>query len=99
MRWSEEVLLLQEEMRRVSRFLHWRAEWWEARAHLWPDLGPAEREGMAAYSWRQAALFRGMRADFECRWKGIDVIVAGSTRHPDVLASLEGLTLGGGPLV
>jgi hypothetical protein len=41
MRWSEEVLLLREEMRRTLAFLEWHATWWETRGTLhtkwWED--------------------------------------------------------------
>lgn len=35
--WSEEVLLLREEMRRTLTFLEWHATWWETRATLHTD--------------------------------------------------------------
>jgi hypothetical protein len=42
-RWSEEVRLLLEEMRRILEFLNWRATFWETRAgFLQCDLAAAE---------------------------------------------------------
>jgi hypothetical protein len=44
MRWSEEVRLLVEEMRRVLQFLQWRARFWEKRADfLQSDMDAAEQ--------------------------------------------------------
>ncbi|KAG2095920.1 uncharacterized protein F5147DRAFT_584384 [Suillus discolor] len=54
-RWSEEVELLLEEMRRVVVFLKWQAEWWSGRANT-RALEPADEEGAVAYAYRQAAL-------------------------------------------
>ncbi|KAG1743568.1 uncharacterized protein EDB91DRAFT_1247066 [Suillus paluster] len=48
--WSEEVELLLEEMRRVTVFLRWQAEWWGGRhSSQAPEL-TAEQEGLAAYA-------------------------------------------------
>lgn len=47
MRWSEEVLLLREEMRRVLVFLEWQATWWEKRAVLHVEWW-AEQDGLAS---------------------------------------------------
>ncbi|KAJ7022257.1 hypothetical protein C8F04DRAFT_1272805 [Mycena alexandri] len=51
MRWTEEVDLLEEEMRRIQQFLTWRAGWWLERAdgHQRED-GP-QREGDFAAKW------------------------------------------------
>ncbi|TFK77860.1 hypothetical protein K466DRAFT_449601, partial [Polyporus arcularius HHB13444] len=59
MRWTEEVELVEEEMRRVKAFCIWQAGWWEAQArvregHL--DL----LEGTRAYAHRQASIRRRM---------------------------------------
>ena len=47
MRWSEEVLLLREEMRRVLVFLEWQATWWEKRAVSHVEWW-AEQDGLAS---------------------------------------------------
>lgn len=54
MRWSEEVLLLCEEMRRVQQFFRWHAHWWEEQVGRIPDLSMEDAEGAAAYAARQA---------------------------------------------
>ena len=55
-RWTEEVELLCEEMRRTLVFLEWRAEWWRKRAHHRVDAPAHLRHGIEAYALRQAAL-------------------------------------------
>ncbi|KAJ7194344.1 hypothetical protein GGX14DRAFT_404795 [Mycena pura] len=54
-RWSEEVDLLEEEMRRIRAFLTWHSKWWMERAQcVWQaDEVPVTREGLQAYA-RQA---------------------------------------------
>jgi hypothetical protein len=60
-RWREEVILLEEEMRRVLEFCQWKAGWWEnqpSRRHT--DLEMLT-EGLPAYATEQAETER-MRA-------------------------------------
>ncbi|KAF7965863.1 hypothetical protein HWV62_41204 [Athelia sp. TMB] len=70
MRWSEEVLLLREEMRRVITFLLWHADWWglqgEGRTDV--DIPPEVRQGLQAYAARQAANCESMAAHFDHLW-------------------------------
>jgi hypothetical protein len=70
MRWSEEVLLLREEMRRVLAFLQWNAEWWEE----WQDggSGTEHKEGAVAYARKQANIRRSIRVAFKDMWRGSD---------------------------
>ncbi|KAG1769718.1 hypothetical protein EV702DRAFT_1181707 [Suillus placidus] len=67
-RWSEEVELLAEEMRRVLAFLEWQGNWWHERAVLRPLEKITEQEGLRAYAYRQAALRFAMRNSFQARW-------------------------------
>lgn len=75
MRWTEEVVLLREEMRRVVAYHSWHIGWWKEQATRWPDLSAPETEGMMAYAERQASLRSTMR-DF-CRhtWRDADLLV------------------------
>lgn len=68
MRWTEEVLLLLEEMRRVLAFMEWHASWWEGQSARWSGLDAAESEGMAAYAYRQASIRRSMATLFRKNW-------------------------------
>jgi hypothetical protein len=88
MRWSEEVLLLQEEMRRVGEFLDWEAEAWHKRECLRSRL-PEEEEGIMAYAVRQAQLRRDLAANFRDRWKGVPKLLASRHRHAAVLDHTE----------
>ncbi|KAG1902395.1 uncharacterized protein F5891DRAFT_1127683 [Suillus fuscotomentosus] len=68
LRWSEEVLLLKEEMRQVRQYLDWRAQWWEARAELdHHDKGIVE--GARAYAYRQSAIQRALLSRFTALWE------------------------------
>ncbi|KAK6977540.1 CxC2 domain-containing protein [Favolaschia claudopus] len=72
-RWTEEVDLLEEEMRRVLEFLKWRAEWWIAligQRVAAPD-DPAGTEGFVAYARRQSRIQSDLRARFEANWRDV----------------------------
>jgi hypothetical protein len=56
-RWHEEIMLLEEEMRRAIAYSGWKADWWqrqaELRSQLDPILGGADAclaEGLRAYA-------------------------------------------------
>ncbi|KAJ7573010.1 hypothetical protein C8J56DRAFT_1008492 [Mycena floridula] len=59
-RWSEELVLLIEEMRRVLATMTWQAAWWRAQ-RLRQDIDPELKEGLWAYSERQAVLKEALR--------------------------------------
>ncbi|THU78441.1 hypothetical protein K435DRAFT_586583, partial [Dendrothele bispora CBS 962.96] len=66
-RWREEVLLLQEEMRRCLVTLEWQACQWVERARI--DTFEGERlEGASAYAHEQAAIRRSIAARFQKLW-------------------------------
>ncbi|KAJ6455636.1 hypothetical protein C8R47DRAFT_1228133 [Mycena vitilis] len=68
-RWEEEVALLREEMKRVLRFLRWRAQWWETRrASRRAGVSPELRGGLEAYAARQAAGAREIARRFKTSW-------------------------------
>lgn len=69
MRWSEEVLLLQEEMRRVLAYHKWHACWWEWQATRWTGLTSEGTEGLFAYAYRQAGVFRAMHDHCQFTWR------------------------------
>ncbi|KAJ7026189.1 hypothetical protein C8F04DRAFT_1212668 [Mycena alexandri] len=79
LRWTEEVDLLEEEMRRVLQFLTWRAGWWEEQIGRRGLPEGSQREGETAYAARQAAwsglaeLVRKGRAGEEVTdWEWVD---------------------------
>ena len=68
LRWTEEVMLLKEEMRRVRKTLEWKATWWEQRREGWEGQDEATREGVRAYASRQAKIQRGLHSRFTRLW-------------------------------
>jgi hypothetical protein len=84
MRWSEEVFLLVEEMRRVCEFFAWQAHWWRDMA-VHPDgLTAIALDGMRAYALRQAALREALLQDCLQRWKSVPALFNSSPRHSEV---------------
>jgi hypothetical protein len=80
---TEEVDLLEEEMRRTPVYLRNRADWWEAQKDhsgetQRPDLlsDPQQLEGHDAYATRQARLLRTIATRFEKKWVGIPAELA-----------------------
>ncbi|KAJ7282331.1 hypothetical protein C8J57DRAFT_1448037 [Mycena rebaudengoi] len=74
-RWSEEVDLLEEEMRRIAQFLAWTGSWWERQKGRREDLEGALGEGLEAYASRQAARQRGLRSRFLQMWAGLPALI------------------------
>ncbi|KAF7983646.1 hypothetical protein HWV62_20596 [Athelia sp. TMB] len=97
-RWTEEVQLLIEEMRRVLRYLNWRADWWRKRETSWDDMGDDVSDGLSAYAARQADLCEAIAAHFQEKWdetevNAVRVAVAAATQ----LEGLEDTFLTSGP--
>ncbi|KAG2095153.1 hypothetical protein BD769DRAFT_1655416 [Suillus cothurnatus] len=78
-RWTEEVQLLLEEMRRVREFLSWHAAWWDEQADRRVNLLAAEAEGIKGYARRQAALRRRIQHAFTKMWSGFVVSATTAT--------------------
>jgi len=79
MRWTEEITLVQEEMRRVSACLSWYANWWSGRADVgrMRQYDPFLSEGFAAYAERQAHLRTSLQSHFQGLWKDVAAWVTG----------------------
>ncbi|KAJ6480697.1 hypothetical protein C8R47DRAFT_1218545 [Mycena vitilis] len=69
-RWTEEVRLLREEMRRVPVTLRHKAAWWMERCFP-TGFEDEHREGANAYATRQATLFTKLADHFEKMWAPI----------------------------
>ena len=71
-RWSEEVALLQEEMRRVLEYCDWKATWWRneggQRTRV-DDLVIVS--GLKAYAEKQASVFDRLGQSFASRWSSV----------------------------
>ncbi|KAJ8489239.1 hypothetical protein ONZ45_g13657 [Pleurotus djamor] len=70
-RWTEEVELLKEEMRRTQVSLRYQASEWRGRAMTAsPDGGSTTTDpGASAYAYRRARVFEGIADAFEATWK------------------------------
>ena len=54
MRWKEELMLIQEEMRHVIVYHKWRADWWRQRASRQNNEDQAVLSGISGYAHKQA---------------------------------------------
>lgn len=76
-RWTEEVALLQEEMRRVLAFLKWRSNTWLRKADdstlTLITACPHQFDGLRAYACRQASVFSNLHNHFLGIWKGLEL--------------------------
>ncbi|KAG1855838.1 hypothetical protein C8R48DRAFT_749263 [Suillus tomentosus] len=70
-RWSEEVELLLEEMRRVLAFLRWQGSWWKECITLRTLNSVPAQEGLSAYACRQSALCVLLIAKFQRLWSDV----------------------------
>ncbi|KIK58953.1 hypothetical protein GYMLUDRAFT_170283, partial [Collybiopsis luxurians FD-317 M1] len=70
LRWQEECVFLQEEMRRVKKFFDHEQKLWESRAEAATDLG------IRAYAYRQAAIRERIRAGCIEKWKDLDTLLS-----------------------
>ncbi|KAG6375194.1 hypothetical protein JVT61DRAFT_3405 [Boletus reticuloceps] len=69
MRWSEEVMLLREEIRRTLAYFEWHAQWWESQAAKVPlHSTTAIAEGFHAYAQHQSALRRQLQTRYQTLW-------------------------------
>ncbi|KAJ7909356.1 hypothetical protein B0H13DRAFT_1616599, partial [Mycena leptocephala] len=72
-RWTEEVDLLEEEMRRILVFVEWKGQWWRQMKDGRPDVmeNAAAREGFNAYAERQAVIQETLKTRFEKDWQHV----------------------------
>jgi hypothetical protein len=68
-RWEEEVILLDEEMRRVLQFCRWKADWWVAQVpQRVIDDNDNLAAGLVAYASEQAYLEKHIHDTWEVKW-------------------------------
>ena len=70
LRWSEEILLVAEEMRRTVAFLRWWADWWNGQAGR-RQAGGRLQNGLDAYAKRQSFQLKSLAANFCSAWHRI----------------------------
>lgn len=68
-RWTEEVELLEEEMRRVVAFLEWKSVDWLKKVDIRGEgLAFDIRSGLNAYARKQAAIYHNLAISFAALW-------------------------------
>ncbi|KDR65963.1 hypothetical protein GALMADRAFT_232763 [Galerina marginata CBS 339.88] len=67
-RWKEELLIIQEEMRRVLAFFKWKSAWWLEQASQRETVEPAVQSGIVAYAHKQSTLCLQMAARCAVYW-------------------------------
>jgi len=80
MRWQEESLILQEEMRRVIAWFEWKGNWWEEQATHRTNAEPEILRGISAYAYKQADLVHCMAV--RCAEEWLPILVSKNI-HPD----------------
>jgi hypothetical protein len=70
-RWREELILLEEEMRRTVAFCVWKSQWWKERLDLRLDVSLALAEGLRAYALEQAEREREWAAQWADKWGAV----------------------------
>ena len=67
-RWTEELLILQEEMRRVISFQEWKAAWWREQASVRNQGDASILSGVAGYANKQAAICERLAVKCALHW-------------------------------
>jgi hypothetical protein len=70
-RWSEEVTLLTEEMRRVVVFLRWKADWWSLQGKARTVVSAGLAEGLRSYAAKQEHLYNSLAESFSAMWSPV----------------------------
>ncbi len=75
-RWTEEVALLSEEMRQTLVYFAKRAEWWEKRATMRNGADAPLTQGLCAYAFEHAEMYRSMGQAFRDVWQPMMALAA-----------------------
>jgi hypothetical protein len=67
-RWEEEVVIVQEEMRRVIAYHEWKAQWWRSQVARGSDTDDSRVHGVTAYAEKQAHLSEQLAWKCAERW-------------------------------
>lgn len=93
-RWEEDVILLDEEMRRVLQFCTWKVSWWKEQASLRKDLPEPLAEGLSAYSAEQADMEQMIHTAWTEKWAS-----ARQLAQPLLFGIVAGKSMREGPVV
>ncbi|TRM56615.1 hypothetical protein BD626DRAFT_551464 [Schizophyllum amplum] len=94
-RWHEEIILLEEEMRRALVYCTWMSTSWEARAsQRTTPMTSALTEGLRAYAFDQSHMWKKMEERMEGMWAQSRKVAAAHLRTMDAEGNVIGeLTL------
>jgi hypothetical protein len=67
-RWDEELLIIQEEMRRVLAYFEWKSTWWLEQGNRRQGLESSIESGVVAYAHKQANICLCMAARCAVYW-------------------------------
>lgn len=67
-RWSEEVVLVAEEMRRTVAFLDWKSKWWLKQMSQRTNISADIQSGLEAYAKRQSMQMNKLAYRFAFQW-------------------------------
>ena len=70
-RWEEELALLKVEMKRVLRFLDFKARWWRECSSVRADIPSAIQMGIRSYAEKQAWIREELARKFSSEWLGL----------------------------
>ena len=70
-RWNEELLLVEEEMRRALGWCYWRAQWWLQQVNKRSDVAAHIAEGIQAYAEEQSDAERQRSIRWATQWGDI----------------------------
>jgi hypothetical protein len=89
-RWNEELLIVQEEIRRVLAFFCWKSSWWvDQVSRRMVDDDPALVDGIHAYAYKQAAIQTLMAERCASHWHPVleqyGITPSWKADFPDVL--------------
>jgi hypothetical protein len=68
MRWKEELMLVQEEMRRVIAYHKWKADWWRERGSMRHHPDQVISSGISGYAHKQADMSTRMAEQCALHW-------------------------------
>lgn len=67
-RWTEEVHLVSEEMRRVIVYCDWKSRWWLSQRYRRRQVAPELATGLSAYAEKQSGMYRSFATSFGRQW-------------------------------
>ena len=94
-RWNEELLIIQEEMRRVLSYFEWRPEWWLAQENRRQIEDISVLSGVSAYAHKQASICHRMAVRCAGYWLRImkkhDVVPVWSGKYAVISPPTSGV--------